>query len=368
MNILLIVLGVIFGLGLLGSLGYVIFKGLNDEKESNVTIEDVPVLNGKKKALLIGINHYENPSWDLSGCLNDVDSMKALLIEKYGFGEITTLKDAEATRQGIIEGICTLVNDSKPGDELVLHFSGHGSQIPDYDNDEMIDGQSDYLDEILCPFDIKFNESTRKFENIIKDDTLAGILKGTYSERISSPTDNGVSYYTIGSNGLNKEAILTFVCDSCHSGTMTRTLTNRFTDTVKRIVAGVKKMKPRILKGKAKVIPYPDKFFKEEIDKLKAKQTQIRHFGIREDGQAQRHVLFSGCKDDQYSSDAYIDGKHQGAFTWALTSTLKENPNLTYEEALYIVRDKLSSTGYSQIPQLSGMVELTNRKVFGGNA
>jgi len=40
-----------------------------------------------KRALLVGINNYQEPGSDLSGCLNDVAFMQAH-IRKYGFEEI----------------------------------------------------------------------------------------------------------------------------------------------------------------------------------------------------------------------------------------------------------------------------------------
>ena len=79
----------------------------------------------------------------------------------------------------------------------------------------------------------------------------------------------------------------------------------------------------------------------------------------------QEHVLMSGCKDDQTSADAHINNTYQGAFTWALTSAIKANPDITWKEAHAKVLAALKGR-YTQIPVLSGNDSLLNRKIFGG--
>ena len=77
-------------------------------------------------------------------------------------------------------------------------------------------------------------------------------------------------------------------------------------------------------------------------------------------------MLISGCKDNQTSADAFIDNKYQGAMTWALISVIKENPGITFRNAHAKVVKKLANRRYTQIPQLSGNDNLTDRETFGG--
>ena len=100
-----------------------------------------------KKALLVGIDNYSDPDANLSGCINDVALMHELLSQHYSFDTITTLKDEQATFENIITSLRQLVSDTLPNDTILFHYSGHGSQVPDDDNDE-----NDYLDECLCPY------------------------------------------------------------------------------------------------------------------------------------------------------------------------------------------------------------------------
>ena len=64
-------------------------------------------------------------------------------------------------------------------------------------------------------------------------------------------------------------------------------------------------------------------------------------------------IMISGCSDIQTSSDATINGKKQGALTWAFLETFKSNNNLTWKQLLEGMRDLLKSKNFTQIPQLS---------------
>ena len=90
----------------------------------------------RKLALLVGINNYPFGN-TLAGCLTDVDLQKHLLVHRFGFNEsdILTLTDntpEKPTRQNILMAFEEhLIKQAKPGDVVVFHFSGHGSQVAD---------------------------------------------------------------------------------------------------------------------------------------------------------------------------------------------------------------------------------------------
>ncbi|MFM7221376.1 MAG: caspase family protein [Nodosilinea sp.] len=94
----------------------------------------------RKLALLIGINQYpetaldtvSNPDAGLRGCETDVALQRELLIHRFGFqaSAILTLTNQQATRAAILEAIAQhLVAQARPGDVVLLHFSGYGSQV-----------------------------------------------------------------------------------------------------------------------------------------------------------------------------------------------------------------------------------------------
>ncbi|AFY73056.1 Caspase domain-containing protein [Synechococcus sp. PCC 7502] len=88
----------------------------------------------RKLALLVGINQYDakNEWLPLRGCVNDVELQKELLIHRFGFNpkDILILSDRQATRANIIDGIRShLISQALLGDVVIVHFSGHGSQV-----------------------------------------------------------------------------------------------------------------------------------------------------------------------------------------------------------------------------------------------
>lgn len=88
----------------------------------------------RKLALLVGINQYSGGIKSLKGCVNDVLLQRELLIHRFGFNpkDILTITDNQATRQGMLTAFEEhLIQQAKPGDVVVFHFSGHGSRVSD---------------------------------------------------------------------------------------------------------------------------------------------------------------------------------------------------------------------------------------------
>lgn len=106
------------------------------------TYEGRPIRFGRYHALLIGINRYReaSPIPDLNGPVGDVDDLRALLTEQFGF-HVTVWKDADATKEGILaalrsyqkrpskalpDGVKHVPLDSD--DSLLVWYAGHGRQ------------------------------------------------------------------------------------------------------------------------------------------------------------------------------------------------------------------------------------------------
>lgn len=62
-------------------------------------------------------------------------------------------------------------------------------------------------------------------------------------------------------------------------------------------------------------------------------------------------IMISGCRDEQTSMDAYINGKYQGAITWAFLANLK--PDLTWRTLVDNMCFSLKESGYTQVPKIS---------------
>lgn len=63
-------------------------------------------------------------------------------------------------------------------------------------------------------------------------------------------------------------------------------------------------------------------------------------------------IFISGCRDEQYSIEYYIEGKTQGAMTWSLLNVLNKTPNISWRNLVKNIRNILKYTSY-QVPQLS---------------
>lgn len=281
-----------------------VYDGHYDIKISPDTSDRSP----RKKALLVGINKYRLGGNDLQGCVNDTETMYSLLVNQFKFdpANVRALVDERATKRGILERLEWLLTGYKVGDELVFFYSGHGSQVRDRNGDEL----NDQLDEILCPHDLNWDDP-------LTDDYLGALFKQ-----------------------IPKGIHLTMICDSCHSGTMSKSMSKIYRNASKSILP------PFDIRARSlhRILPR---------NKMGKKNTGT-----------QRHVLFSGCKDYQTSSDAYINGRYQGALTWALTKVIRENTDIEWHQAHIDTVNLLSD--YSQDPQISGDAYVIFRKVFGG--
>jgi len=258
-----------------------------------------------RRALLVGINRYPDPGNELRGCVNDVLLMRETLERHYRFtepGGIRVLTDRRATTAAILSGLAWLVDGVAPGDSLVFHYSGHGSQVPDRNGDER-----DGLDEILCPYDLDWAHP-------LTDDDLAAVV---------APIPRG--------------ALLTVILDCCHSGTGVREPSRNGSGIRHRYL-------PHLAEPAA--FPRPVRRFGASVTKTSA-------------------VLLAACRDDQTSADAFIDGKYRGAHTWFLWQSLRNaNWNPTYRELASTTAAALSRSGFDQVPQLETPVRLLTMPVF----
>jgi hypothetical protein len=132
---------------------------------SNTTIS-IPI----KRALCIGINYVNDSQSRLYGCIPDAVEMSEFLQDALGYTKenITILRDDTVelmpTAKRILAEISRMQVLSDTTDEIVIHYSGHGTQIMDKNKDEI-----DLKDECIVPCD--FKES-----GVITDDVIMTIV------------------------------------------------------------------------------------------------------------------------------------------------------------------------------------------------
>ncbi|KAI0794948.1 peptidase C14, caspase domain-containing protein [Abortiporus biennis] len=263
---------------------------------------------GRKKALCIGINYFGQPN-QLSGCVNDAKNVKKFLMRHHHYREndIVLLVDdspnprEHPTKANILDAMHWLVRGACENDSLFLHYSGHGGQVKDRDGDE-VDG----YDEVIMPLDYRR-------AGVLIDDVSSGSLV----------------------KSLPEGCRLTALFDSCHSGS-------------------------------ALDLPY----LYHTNGRIKGSQVKPKHVRLKATNAdvvstvqyIPRVISWSGCKDSQTSADTVEDGLATGAMSYAFMSSLRRNPNQTYQELLISIREILRQK-YSQKPQLSSSHKIVSNMI-----
>lgn len=93
-------------------------------------------VTNKRLATLVGCN-YVGTRYELRGCINDVDAVRATLVARFGFApaDVAVLTDGRGsevlpTGANIRRALADMVARAAPGDVLFFHYSGHGTLVP----------------------------------------------------------------------------------------------------------------------------------------------------------------------------------------------------------------------------------------------
>jgi len=134
----------------------------------------IPVL-ATQHALVVGINQYKhanklNKLTNLEGAVNDAKLLRNALREaQVQLPERRVLLNAKATSSAFLHAWQDMLKQAKPGDTLIVAFSGHGGQQPDT---APLD-EKDNKDETLMFHDFNPNHTSK---GRITDDELRGLL------------------------------------------------------------------------------------------------------------------------------------------------------------------------------------------------
>ncbi|HET7475828.1 MAG TPA: caspase family protein [Dermatophilaceae bacterium] len=262
-----------------------------------------------KRALCVGVNDYPLADMDLKGCVNDANDWASALVDHYDFtrSDVTMLLDRQATKATVLRELGNLLAGAKRGDVLVFTNSSHGTYVADSSGDEA------GYDEAMCPYDAK--------DNLLIDDDLRTLFAD-----------------------LPAGVRLVVVSDSCFSGTVTREPGLPTPDDRRR----------RFLQ--------PDAIGLRTLDNPH-KPTHSRTELYPESSMT--GLLLSGCSDRQYSYDAKINGRYNGAMTASALSVLQQGGwEMTYSALHRQLVDAVSAAGYEQTPQLEGRSGHKRRHVF----
>ena len=273
---------------------------------------------GVKRALLIGVSNYERGKdsraewWNLSSH-NDVVLLRKTITEKrFGFTDVRVVSDysddggtrfvkGQTTRAAILAAIAKLVKDTRPGDIVYIHYSGHGAGIADDSGDE-IDG----IDESLVPSDYVSRAEGR---NNLRDDEIGRQLDLLAGKKPKS---------------------ITVTLDSCFSGSGTR--------------------------GDLGLVPRGDR----DARVTARMGTEAREISGMGAGQRalKSAVILSAARHDQVAYENRAE--KVGLMTWALVQALREaNEKTTYRDLHEKIDALVAGVSRLQQPQVEGAWDRT---------
>ena len=227
----------------------------------------------KKRALLVGISEYgANTGWKSIHGANDVDILTKVL---KGF-TIRELKNSNATYDNIIKEINYLRKQSKEGDLVYIHFSGHGQPYEDSDGDEL-----DGWDESFVPYDahLYYEKNVYSGNKHLIDDKL-----NTYFVNIRKKLgESGFLYVTI---------------DACHAG-------NSYRESDEDIYRGT---------GKG---------FSRNNKLYRVPKVQKQYYKIDNNSGLAPVVMLEACQAHQRNTEINVNGMYYGPLTYAIYLTLQ---------------------------------------------
>lgn len=266
-----------------------------------------------KQAIIIAIADYPAESgWSSISSDKDVELLLPVY-EAQGFKEPLVIRDKAASKDGIISAMRNFRDRCKPGDIVLVHYSGHGQQIADDNGDE-----PDGLDEALVAWGAPA-EYYKGYngEKHLRDDEFNELLLDIRGK--------------IGSKGN-----MLVVVDACHSGTISR---------------GVAKKRG----GKAPLVPpgYQIGYNKREDGS---------GFIAKSRGQAPSlapMVLISASSFDEENSETFDErGVGIGSLSYAMAKSLsKVGDSYTYRSLFADVLGVMNEKVPQQTPMVEGDVD-----------
>jgi Caspase domain/Domain of unknown function (DUF4384) len=242
----------------------------------------------RKRALLIGISDYLSigNGWvPLPGAVNDVEMQRELLMHRFGFKDVKCIMNQNARRQDILREFEDLIQWSRSGDVVVIHYSGHGSTVDDPDR---VFG--DNLNGTIVPWDSDLPPGGGEV-NDITSGTLFLLMKALKTENV------------------------TIVLDSCYSGGGARG------NLVIRSRPGQAELLLRGETGVKLVASDAERKYQEEwLAKLNLSRADWVQ--QRRDGLAKGAALLAAQRNQEAADVTFAGDTHAGVFTYALTRYL----------------------------------------------
>ena len=277
---------------------------------------------GEDRALLIGVGRYAQIDEKLNGVSLDIHMMRefALLL---GFKRqaIKVLEHETASTEKVFSTVENwLINGVGPDDRVLFYFSGHGSQIPDENNDE-----NDQFDEVLLLYDAALKEQSRSrtLTGVLVDDDLNTMLARMQSRNIL------------------------VILDACHSGSATRSL----------------RLNPRSISVDGAQVKF---FSYSPLPPAGGGQGSFDVMDAEDSSEIKdRYVAIAACRDDEKT----ISTSQGSIFTIGLRQVVRSaamagvdiTPEQLQHQTTAFIRKEIQSDAIAFHPQIAGSHNLKKR-------
>lgn len=276
------------------------------------SISTLPVQSQSKHALIIGLGQQEDKSWNKINGDKDIPYVLSFLKDAR-FTHIKTLINEEAKKAEITKAFHALIRKCKSGDIVYIHYSGHGQQVKDLNNDEF-----DALDESWIPYDAyrKPCQKDRGDKHLTDDEV------NLYLQSIQQK---------IGATGK-----LLVVIDACHSGDATRS------------------NQDEIIRGVEDIFEY----IGQAVRTLKGKSNTNTPSERNITPNKELWITLSACKSSQVNSE--MRKPTVGKLTYALYRILKNKISMTNEDFLHHLQQFVNNNSFNR-PQHPTMTGITTK-------
>ncbi|CAK9053455.1 unnamed protein product, partial [Durusdinium trenchii] len=296
----------------------------------------LPSNHQRRKALLIGVN-YLNSQAPLKGCVNDIWNLQCLMRHtlRYTPEQMQILADGfdgpprperMPTKANIMAALGWLVSSARPGDHLLLAFSGYGCQHPRSPGSEKCESYlvpSDFADDLPEKFFQTYEASVPSASARADTQGLGGTVTAEELRRqceVARVAAAGGRYRLISMlevhdfiSRLPKRCCVTVVMDACYA-----ILPGVGADspaTFRKVDRGVVEYsklwnfisRPRFLE----LPPLPVQHTPPELPRSTNLLACTLH-------------CFSGCRLKEWCAEFPIEGTVQGAFSWAFLKAMAQ--------------------------------------------
>lgn len=134
-----------------------------------MSILSVGTVLADNRALLVGIGNYDESATGF-GRIHGNNDVELIRRKLKGFS-VSCLIDARATKKNILHSLDTLCDNTRKGDVVYLHFSGHGQLVQDFNSDEHEGPDQAFVCYDACR-ECNYRGSGYRGENHLIDDEL----------------------------------------------------------------------------------------------------------------------------------------------------------------------------------------------------